>query len=240
MNNRQLQIIFAIILFVILEISGITLYSSNQSTIDFSKIEVRQPDSSFVSSYSSQKEFIYSQPAIKTNFFKQLFTYLQKRLGALSRITAALPWIMKALIGLLILFSVFVVIKQSNLHKLFYSEKEIKSPEFRISAVSNQLIYYDNEIKTQLNQKQFRKAIRLLYLKVFQQLQVKDIIKYSKDKTNVDYLRDLSNTDIKPFFYNVTQIYNYVWYGELEISEEQFLNFEKSFQSIFIRINAEK
>ena len=85
--------------------------------------------------------------------------------------------------------------------------------------------------------RQYRLAIRLLYLKVINQLRIKEIIHYSKEKTNIDYLRDLTNEDLKSRFYAITTIYNHVWYGDIEIDEDQYERFEKSFQSFYTTVD---
>ena len=115
-------------MFIIPEISGITLFAAGHQTRDTSQIEVRQPDSSFVAAYRSQKEFSYSQPVVKTNGWQQLLRYLRNWLGRLSKVAAALPWVMKAIFLLLILSSLFIIITQTKLYKVFYSGKEMESP----------------------------------------------------------------------------------------------------------------
>ena len=240
MSKCQLLKIVLLILLVIPGVTGKNFCAAAAVHPDVDSLEVRRPDSTFVSSYRSQATFKYSQPEVKNQFLQQFWTYLQKRFGSISKVISALPWILKVLLGMFILASLFIIVTQTKLYKVFYSGKEIETPEFRFSSVPDQLLDYDNEIRVQVNQKQFRIAIRLLYLKVIQQLREKDIIEYSKDKTNVDYLRDLPSPDLKSMFYRVTLIYNHVWYGETEIAEEQFLNFEKRFQSIFKTIDVQE
>ena len=240
MNKKHIIRIVFVILFAIPGISGIPVSATNNSTNGTLQIEVRCPDSSFISSYRQQKEFVYSKPPIETNFLKRFWSFLSKRFGKLSKLTAAIPWIIKILLGLIILFSIFIIITQTRLYKVFYSAKEIGSPDYHFSSIPNQFVNYDKEIREQVKKKQYRTAIRLLYLKVIQQLRDQNIIKYSKDKTNIEYLRDLSNTELEWMFYRVMRIYNHVWYGEVEIGEEQFVNFEKSFQSIFSAIDVKK
>jgi hypothetical protein len=75
---------------------------------------------------------------------------------------------------------------------------------------------------------------------VINALRLKGYIHFSKEKTNVDYMLDLTNDDLKSGFYSITSIYNHVWYGELEIAENQFLRFEADFQSYYTAITIEK
>jgi hypothetical protein len=240
MSNRFIQNIFFIILFVIPVFSGITTFASTSTVVDSSKVVVRQPDSKFIDSYKSQKEFIYTQPPLETNFFKQLFEYLKQRFKIWKRFSEVIPLIFKLLMWVLFIFFLFIVITKTRLYKLFYTDIEIENPGFEFSPTDDQSIDFDEAIRLQVAQQQYRLAIRLLYLKLISMLRSKEYIHFSKEKTNVDYLRDLTNEDMKSRFYTITAIYNHVWYGDLEIAEDQFLRFKKSFQSFYTAIDVQE
>jgi len=158
----------------------------------------------------------------------------------LADIAEAMPLIYKILMGGMILFFLFVVITKTRLYKIFYSDKEIESPMFKFSDTVDQSIDFDEAIRLQIEQRQYRLSIRLLYLKVINQLRIKEMIHYSKEKTNIDYLRDLTNEDLKSRFYAITTIYNHVWYGDIEIDEDQYVRFEKSFQSFYTTVDVKE
>jgi len=240
MNSRFIRHILIFIILVIPGFSGITLFASDISVVGSSHVVVRQPDSKFVDSYRSQKEFNYTLPPLDTNYLKQLWEYLLKRFRILVNLTAAMPLILKILMWGSAIFFLFIVITKTRLYKLFYSDREIESPDFKFSNSDDQSIDFDEAIRLQMAQQQYRLAIRLLYLKVINQLRIKEIIHYSKEKTNVDYLRDLTNDDLKSRFYAITSIYNHVWYGDIEIAEDQYLRFEKSFQSFYTAVDVKE
>ena len=146
---------------------------------------------------------------------------------------------MKILLWGSILFFLFIAITKTRIYKLFYSDKEIESPPFSFLNIEEETTDFDEAIRLQMAEKQYRMAIRLLYLKVIDHLRNQEYIDYSKEKTNVDYLGDLTNSDIKSQFYTVTSIYNHVWYGDIEIAEDQFLKFESSFQILYATIDAQ-
>jgi hypothetical protein len=240
MSNRFVRHILFLILFVIPGFSGITLFASNISAADTSHVVVRQPDPKFADSYRSQKEFIYTRPPLETNFLKQLWEYLLKQFRILMNITDAMPLIYKILMGGLVIFSLFIAITKTRLYRIFYSDKEIESPGYEFANTVDSSIDFDEAIRSQMAQQQYRLAIRLLYLKVISQLRLKEYIHFSKEKTNVDYLRDLTGEDLRTRFYAITTIYNHVWYGDIEITEDQFIRFEKSFQSFYTAIDVQK
>jgi hypothetical protein len=239
MNNQLIRLVIFILLFVIPGFSGITLFASRLSTVDSSQVIVRQMDQKFVDAYKTQKEFIYTQPPLETNFLKQLIEYLKSRFKALEQLGEVIPLIFKVLLWAMVLFFLFIVITKTKLYKLFYTDKEFETPAFEFSANSDQSLDLDEEIRLQVEKQQYRLAIRLLYLKVINKLRSKEYIRFSKEKTNFDYLRDLTNTDLKSRFFAITSIYNHVWYGDVEIAEDQFLRFEKSFQSLYTAIDVQ-
>jgi len=151
-----------------------------------------------------------------------------------------MPLILKLLAAIFVLFFLFLVIFKTRIYTVFYSDKAIHSPDFELTVADETTIDFDEAIRKQIDQKQFRLAIRLLYLKVFNRLKINEYIHFSKEKTNVDYLHDLSNPNLKSRFLVITSLYNRIWYGDVEITEEQFLRFEKSFQSFYTTIDVQE
>ena len=139
-----------------------------------------------------------------------------------------------------VIFFLFIVITKTKLYKLFYTDNELETLKLEFSKADESSIDLDEAIRSQVEQKQYRLAVRFLYIKVINMLRSKEYIHYSKEKTNVDYWRDLTNDDLKSQFYIITSIYNHVWYGDLEIAEDQFLRFETSFQSIYTAIDVQE
>lgn len=72
------------------------------------------------------------------------------------------------------------------------------------------------------NAGQFREAVRYRYLHALQLLEQGGLIVRAKDKTNMDYLRELGRTGFHQAFALITLQYEYVWYGRMPISEAQF------------------
>lgn len=240
MSSRFIRHILLFLILFIPGFPGITLFASNFSDADSSHILVRQPDTKFIEAYRSQKTFIYTQPPLETSFLKQLWAYLIKQFGSWEEFAAAMPLIFKILLGGLVIFSIIITITKTHLYKLFYADKEIETPDFDFTATVDQSFDFDEAIQLQTEQQQYRMATRLLYLKVINILRVNEYIRYSKEKTNVDYLRDLTREDLKTRFNSITSIYNHVWYGDIEIEKNQFLRFEKSFQSFYTAIDVQK
>jgi len=80
--------------------------------------------------------------------------------------------------------------------------------------------------------KDYRKAFRVQYLSVLKSLVNKNIIQYKKERTNGEYVRQLRSTAVYEDFRIITLAFDEVWYGELELSKEQFDVFLPMFKNI--------
>lgn len=217
--------------------TGITVFASDTSRVDTTHVSVRLPASGFAESFKAQKEFDYTKPSVKRNFLMQLYEFLKQKMGKLEKISIVLPWLVRLVFAGLIIFLLIIAVTKTRLYRIFYSPGAISGPAVEISSPDDNPPDLDNAIRQQFEQKQFRLAVRLLYLKLISQLRVKEFILFSQEKTNIDYFRELTDKELKSNFAAVTSIYNHVWYGDVEISEDQYLRFEKSFQSVFALVD---
>ena len=72
-------------------------------------------------------------------------------------------------------------------------------------------------------------AVRLYYLAILKDLSLNKKIKWKKDKTNGEYLRELAGTNIFEEFQKITLVFERIWYGKMELSQADFQKVEKLF-----------
>tara|TARA_R100001369_G_scaffold87019_1_gene122094 strand:- start:608 stop:1255 length:648 start_codon:yes stop_codon:yes gene_type:complete len=87
-------------------------------------------------------------------------------------------------------------------------------------------------IEDALNNKQYRLAIRYHYLFVLKQLTDAEQIDYEFDKTNTDYLNEITNKNLKNGFTNITRIYDFIWYGNFSITQKDYVKAKAQFNEI--------
>ena len=75
----------------------------------------------------------------------------------------------------------------------------------------------------------YRRAVRLLYLRALRDLAERDLIDYRRERTNADYLKDLSNRPIGPLFEQITLLFEFIWYGDQSIDRLTFPRVHESF-----------
>lgn len=76
-----------------------------------------------------------------------------------------------------------------------------------------------------------RLAIRYYYLWLLRKMSEKDIIDWNPEKTNSDYFYEIGNEALRQDFTYASYLYNYIWYGEFEITDHHFENIRKTFET---------
>ncbi|WP_417195899.1 hypothetical protein [Bizionia sp.] len=136
--------------------------------------------------------------------------------------------------GALYLFIKFLL--QSPMSSVFKTEEKTID-NFGYIEEDIQQVDFENLIKTALKESNYRLATRYLYLKSLKNLTNKNIIDWHYDKTNSDYLNEISDDGIKQLFKRISYIYDYVWYGEFAIDEQAFNRNQDDFSTLNKRIN---
>ncbi len=75
-------------------------------------------------------------------------------------------------------------------------------------------------------------AVRLYYLQIIKSLSEKNAIKWSREKTNRDYLREMRGHQSAGQFREATLIYERVWYGNQTLSAAEFATLEPQMKRI--------
>jgi len=129
------------------------------------------------------------------------------------------------------------------LYKLFFIEggitkRDIGSNVNEISEteVGSHLHSYDKLINQAIQSKDYRMAIRYLYLQSLQRLSTNGLVKLEAEKTNYRYINELNNTAYKDDFLWLTLNYEYVWYGKFDVNEEVFDKLKNSFEQFNNRL----
>jgi hypothetical protein len=83
-------------------------------------------------------------------------------------------------------------------------------------------INYQREIDKAAGKGNYRLAVRLMYLRLLKEMSDKNIIQYKQDRTNFDYLMQLSVTRYYDLFFRLTRHYEYSWYGHFDVEETKY------------------
>ncbi|NRB50932.1 MAG: DUF4129 domain-containing protein [Saprospiraceae bacterium] len=83
----------------------------------------------------------------------------------------------------------------------------------------------------------FALAIRLYYLEALKSLSLQQQIKWKKDKTNRDYLLEMSNSPFYHSFQEITRLFERVWYGNRTIDAAIFHDIAPTFRKFITEVS---
>ncbi|MDH4461855.1 MAG: hypothetical protein QE277_10545, partial [Flectobacillus sp.] len=63
-----------------------------------------------------------------------------------------------------------------------------------------------------------------------------NLISFHLRKTNMDYCQELKKSTVYDSFYNCTQFYNYVWFGEFSINQEIYNRVKATFNELLVKL----
>ena len=155
-----------------------------------------------------------------SDFFRDLFNL--KNEGQASNFTDITLKIGGVILFLLVAYFIFRAVINKEGQWVFgkSSERSI----IPVTDVENNIHQTDFKalITEAEDQHNYRLAIRYYYLWLLKQLTEKGIIEYDVEKTNSDYQNEIILKDIKEEFSYTSYLYNYIWYGEFNVNDEQF------------------
>jgi len=186
-------------------------------TISKSKWEKVLNDSSFKYSKSIEKK--------KKTFKKEPILTGTWSLFA----SSALKVILFVLVILVVLFVVYTVFSngQWNFKNLF--KRESKPEQTILPDQVTEFKAWELALHDALRIPDYRLAVRIHYLNSLQELHEKGLIRFEIEKTNWDYIHELSNSHKKDFIV-LTKYFEYIWYGEFSIDESRYLELKQLFK----------
>ncbi len=110
--------------------------------------------------------------------------------------------------------------------------KPIQGPEEEAEDLETEdifSIHFDREIEKARSVRNYRLIIRLHYLRTLKLLSQRGLIDYAHDRTNSFYVAQLSGTNYYRDFFRLTRHFDYSWYGNFVITEQQFNRLEPDF-----------
>ena len=212
---------------------------------DSSKVNVRHYNAAAMNKYSDSTQFNYEENAkakAKTGlnlwqrFWKWVWEEIEKLFSGSPSSShpaqvpslAFLKYVMLAIaLGLLI----FVIIKMAgmNIGNIFNrTPKSINIP-YSESLENIHQITFEEEIEKALGKRNYRLAIRLLYLSTLKQLNDAHFIQWQADKTNSAYINELTDAEKRQSFSILTRQFEYVWYGDFPVDGPSFQNINTLF-----------
>ncbi len=129
--------------------------------------------------------------------------------------------IVYVLMGALAVFLLIRILINEKFNSIF-TKKAKSIIDINLSEQHIENIDLDKLLNDALEQKEYRLAIRYHFLKVLKLLSEKNLIDWHFEKTNSDYLKEIKGEHLKSGFQEASRMYDYVWYGERPLNEQNY------------------
>ncbi len=188
------------------------------SSSDFQYAEEYSFTSSIDEFFTAVKDYFYwlMEKIFGSNFAESLMKSIPDREVVLYIITFALFTL------------IFTFFYKSKLRLLFYNRSK-KNKTSTLFEENIHEINFANDITIAEDEKKFRFAIRLHFLECLKLLDTNELLVWELQKTNRDYLQELSKHSLYLKFDELVTIFDYVWYGEFIPTEEQYKKISQQF-----------
>jgi hypothetical protein len=225
----------------------------HQLKIDSSKINLRRFNNAAIKKYRSDPAFRYVEAKtgitlwdrfwewvwhLWVSFWQWVAEIFRKMFGNTGVGEHAASVMKYLILGIAAAALVYVIFKLLgiNLLKLLKKEKNIIEVPYTETLENIHEINFDEAIENALAIKNYRLAVRLLYLRSLKQLSDNNLISWKINKTNTTYLNELTNAEQRQQFSIVTRQFEYVWYGDFPVDGQSYQNINAIFQEFKQRI----
>lgn len=222
--SRVIFLFFAFLMTIFFSWLPVKLPAQAEIKKDSSHLTVTTFSRSNLDEYKSKREFQYEVKAKGLNawdrFWIKFWNWVSKQFDN-KGVKLSLKILFWALVGGIMSFAIVKVVGMDKIRLLIRGEKSGLG-EFTVSEEDIHGIDFKKAIAKAAEDKDFREAIRLLYLQSLKQLSDKSLINWAAHKTNIDYASELSQTGHLAGFTQLTRFYEYAWYGEFMPAEEDY------------------
>mgnify|MGYP006345696131 FL=1 len=165
-------------------------------------------------------------------FFSNLFDF-----GDGTKALSGVEILMKIIAILIILFVVYLIVKIIiNKEGGWIFGKSAK--KITVSEITEEDIHsldFNTIITKAKNEKNYRLATRYYYLWLLKSFSDRNIIEWDIEKTNGDYINEISNAELKSEFQFLSYVYEYSWYGEFDLTQTDFEKTETAFLKLITK-----
>jgi len=105
-----------------------------------------------------------------------------------------------------------------------------------VSPVEIPLSELDKALQAHLANKDYRSAVRILFLYVLKKLGEKELIAWKKEKTNYHYYHELTSKGLSEQFGTLATVYEWVWYGERYPDESAYQKIDTDFRAYLKKV----
>lgn len=199
-------------------------------------IDVRLLSDDLLDKYKNDPEFDYDGgPNESDDWITKIRNWINQQLAILRTSKVYSTLLDYLYYGLMIAALILIIrglIKAERRGLLF---GKINSNEIKMIENEEDIsqINFDELITAAIERKDYKLAVRYLFLKSLKLLSEKELIELRNNKTNHQYLSEIKNNRISNAFQIATSRFEWIWYGDFPVDESVMKTSQNDFNELF-------
>lgn len=190
---------------------------------DRSTIRARYPAADKLAGYRRDRDYQYDRDTTPPeSVFGKFWAWLSEKITNLLRSKAYRNVGQYLVLLVMAGLTVWLLYKAEVLGFLFPKKAATDPLNYENLSENIHEISFGERIDEALAQRNYRLAVRLLYLRTLKQLADQNLIAWQPNKTNRQYAHELAKSPLRPDFEALTTQFEFVWYGNFSIDERDF------------------
>ncbi|GAB3321905.1 hypothetical protein GCM10027299_17000 [Larkinella ripae] len=197
---------------------------------DRSSVQVRRPAPDRIKAYRSNRDYQYGQDLKPANtLWSKFWSWFWQKVGLFFRSNSYQNFWQYVFLAVAAGVAIWLLVKAEVLGFIFSKKAQSVALPYETLTENIHEINFDQQIDAAIEQRNYRLAVRLLYLQTLKHLSNRSLIDWRPNKTNRSYVYELAQSPLKPEFESLTTQFEYIWYGDFPITEERFKPLQESF-----------
>lgn len=201
--------------------------------MDSSKLQVRHFNAATLNGYRQQRDFKYAAGQGEgISLWDQFWNWFWYQVDSVmkGRVSGSIVQWLFVVLGAAALVFLVLKITGMDIMQIFTGKTSTIEIPYSESVENIHEISFEEEIEKAIASRNFRLAVRLLYLNCLKKLNDAGAIQWKADKTNLAYLHEIQNPEQQQKFGLLTRQFEYVWYGDFKVDQENFQQIRNAFQ----------
>jgi hypothetical protein len=196
-------------------------------------IQKRSFNEEKVDRLKSDPDLDYKQPpTVAESLWDRFWAWIGQLLDGMFDQAVNTNWgrVIVYIVGLALFIVLIMLILKVNAFKILYSG-EGKAQKYQVLDENIHEMDFEKLIAEAIDQQDYRKGIRLLFLYALKLLADKHLIHWEPGKTNHDYVGELSKIELRTGLNELSFYFDYAWYGNFKINHEAFSKVQNTFET---------
>ncbi len=209
----------------------------SRGVADSSNVVARNFNEQRLEDLNSDADLNYKEaPTVAETLWDRLLALLAEFVDSLFRNAVTTDWgrVFSYAIGLVLIAALIMMLLKVNAFKIFYKAEGVSPVPYQVLDENIHEMDFDKLISDAAANHDYRKGIRLVFLKSLKMLADKNFIQWEHGKTNQDYVQELKKESLRHGFHELNYYFEYAWYGNFSINHDMF----QKVQSVFTEWSA--